>query len=183
MPTALAPTAPYWEEAVAGARAAAVARTLEEANLLPHMPGDRAGYVLRTNGVADVLLEYRDPGWRYGIVTHGTAHRYGAVDCPDCGRGQYEQERMVREWVNVLDRAGWWAREWTPERRHHAVGGVLHTSLRCGVTVEIPREPRRATPGPPRSRRPARRAASPRSTRRSGRRPRGRPGTARAPGC
>ena len=147
MPTALAPTAPYWEEAVAEARAAAATRTLDESNLLPHVPGKRAGYVLRTNGVADVLLEYRDQEGRYGIVTNDTAYRYGAEDCPDCGRGQYEQEKTVQEWANALDRAGWWVQVWTPERRHHSVHGTVHTSLRCGVTVEIPREPRRATAG------------------------------------
>ncbi|MEU6618928.1 hypothetical protein [Streptomyces parvus] len=145
MPTALAPTAHYWEEAVAEARAVAVTRTLEEANLLPHVPGERAGYVLRTNGVADVLLEYRDPDGRHGIVTNSTAHRYGAQDCPDCGRGQYAQEQTTREWANTLNLAGWRAREWSPERRHHSVRGAVHTSLRCGVTVEIPQEPRRAT--------------------------------------
>ncbi|MEU2426939.1 hypothetical protein ABZ619_39005 [Streptomyces sp. NPDC007851] len=147
MPSALAPTAPYWEEAVAEARAAAVARTLEKAGHLPHVPGERAGYRLWTNGVAHVFLEYRDREGHYGILTNDTAYRWGARECPDCAPGQYEQARTVRAWDVALDRAGWRARLWTPERRHHSVGGTVHTSLRCGVTARIPLEPRRATAG------------------------------------
>lgn len=145
MPSALATTAPYWEEAVAQERAAAVARTLEQAGHLPHIPGERAGYVLRTDGVADVHLEYRDREGHYGILTPDTYHRYGAESCPDCATGHYEQARAVEDWNNALSLAGWWASLWKPERRHHSVGGTVHTSWRRGVSVRTPQEPRRAT--------------------------------------
>jgi hypothetical protein len=145
MPSALAPTARYWEESVAQARAAAAARTLEEAGHLPHVPGERAGYVMWTDGVADVHLEYRDREGNPRILTDDTAYLPTAKSCPDCAPGSYEQAKMVQAWADVLNRGGWWATVWTPERHCHSVGGVVHTSLRRGVSVRIPQEPRRAT--------------------------------------
>ncbi|EST18064.1 hypothetical protein [Streptomyces roseochromogenus] len=145
MPSALTTTAPYWEESVARERAAAVARTLEEAGHLPHIPGERAGYRLWTDGVADVHLEYRDREGCPRILTPATAHRYSAESCPDCAPGHYEQSRAVQDWVNALNLAGWWASPWEPEWHNHSVGGTVHRSQRRGASVSIPMEPRRAT--------------------------------------
>lgn len=145
--TALALSAPYWEETVAQERTAAVARSLIEAGYLPHIEGERAGWHRTwTDGNGTVHLEYRTADGRNSVLDRDDAWKADAQACADCAEGDFAQRHAVADWATALEAAGWQAHTWESRPYIHAYGPYSrHASCRRGVSIDVPRESRTAT--------------------------------------